>query len=116
MELHWDTIEFEFWLEDLKQIYINTFYSLIVENIFFQLSKLIYKDEENFDLNQMIDLIQQIEIDNFIKLTLQFQMFNIVLTYASGFDKVRNKKKEISLFIMNIVLEYYKYVADNRFL
>lgn len=43
-------------------------------------------------------------------------MFNIVLTYASGFDKVRNKKKEISLFIMNIVLEYYKYVADNRFL
>ncbi|CAD8140110.1 unnamed protein product [Paramecium pentaurelia] len=113
---YWDTVEFEFWLEDLKQIYISTFHSLIVENSFFQLAKLIYKDKENFDLNQMIDLIQQIEIDNFIKLTLQFQMFNIVLTYASGFDKARNKKKEISLFIMNIVLEYYKYVADNRFL
>ncbi|CAK85449.1 unnamed protein product (macronuclear) [Paramecium tetraurelia] len=123
-KLDWDTGELEFWEEDAKQIQMNSYNSLNVENSFFQLAKLIYKDDECFGcLNLMMDLIQQIEIDKIdnpikINATIAAQqqtdfLFDI-LNYASGFDKSSNKKKEVSLVLLNIdkLLEYYKYDAE----
>ncbi|CAD8135141.1 unnamed protein product [Paramecium pentaurelia] len=123
-KLDWDSGELEFWEEDAKQIQMNSSHSLNVENNFFQLAKLIYKDEECIGcLNLMMDLIQQIEIDkidNPIKINStiaaqqQIDFLFDVLNYVSGFDKSSNKKHQISLVLMNIdkLLEYYKYDSE----